>query len=286
MIRNILVCFSLAVLALSNVSFRWPLNNPALTSTFGESRADHFHDGMDFVSSDSRVFPVKGGKLLYTWNRSLFPLDNYWGGGNYKVIKHDDEIVSIYMHLQDGESLQKEYTEDDVIGYAGNTGRSYGSHIHFTILNIRNRYTINPLTVMPAIPDEKSPEILHFYIRIEDRYVRINSDSNIRLTQHYPMFVEITDSASGRERLGIYKMRVHLNGNEVLNTLYDKIEFTDNRLAVSGKSFEDLFDQKGYYKIPDIKYREGLNTFIVTAQDYSGNSSEKVFKINVTLDIN
>ena len=105
MIRNILVCFSLFVLAFSNVSFRWPLNNPVLTSTYGESRADHFHDGMDFISSDSRVFPVKEGKLLYAWNRSLFPLENYWGGGNYKIIKHDDEYVSYYMHLQYVESI-------------------------------------------------------------------------------------------------------------------------------------------------------------------------------------
>lgn len=286
MIRNILVCFSLFVLAFSNVSFRWPLNNPVLTSTYGESRADHFHDGMDFISSDSRVFPVKEGKLLYAWNRSLFPLENYWGGGNYKIIKHDDEYVSFYMHLQDGESLEKEYTENDVIGYVGNTGRSYGSHIHFSILNRKLRYSINPFKVMPGFTDNKAPEILYFYIRIEDRYVRINPDSNIRLTQHYPMLVEIIDSATGRERLGIYKMSVQFNGKEILNTEYDKIEFTGNTFTVSGRGFDELFDERGYYKIPDLKYREGLNTFVVAAQDFNGNSSERVFQINVNLDIN
>ncbi len=284
MIRNILVCFSLAVLAISNVSFRWPLNNPVLTSTYGESRADHFHDGMDFISSDRSVFPVKEGKLLYTWNRSLFPLDNYWGGGNYKVIKHDDDYVSVYMHLQDGESLKKEYTENDVIGHVGNTGRSYGSHIHFSILNSKLRYSINPFSVMPAILDTKVPEILYFYIRIDNRYVRINPDSSIRLTQHYPMLVEIRDSASGRERLGVYKMKVLFNGNEILNTEYDRIDYSENGLTASGRVFDDLFDERGYYKIPDIKYQEGLNTFIVTAHDFSGNAAEKVFKINVSLD--
>jgi len=284
MIRNILVCFSLAVLALSNVSFRWPLNNPVLTSTFGESRGDHFHDGMDFTSSDSRIFPVKDGKLLYAWNRSLFPLENYRGGGNYKVIKHDDDYVSVYMHLQDGESLQKEYTENDVIGHAGNTGRSYGSHLHFSILNWKLRYSINSFKVMPEYADIKAPEILYFYIRIGDRYVRINPDSNIRLTQHYPLLVEIRDSASGRERLGIYKMKVQFNGKEILNTEYDRIDYSENGFTVSGRVFDDLFDERGYYKIPDLKYQEGLNTFIVTARDFSGNTGERIFKINVSLD--
>ena len=119
--QRVFVSLSIIVLALSCVSFRWPLNNPVLTSTFGESRADHFHDGMDFVSSDSRVFPVERGRLVYAWNRSLFPLDNYWGGGNYKIIKHDENTVSVYMHLQDGEGLDREYTENDVIGHVGNT---------------------------------------------------------------------------------------------------------------------------------------------------------------------
>lgn len=284
MIRNIIVCFSLAVLALSNVSFRWPLNNPVITSTFGESRGDHFHDGMDFVSSDSRVFPVKEGKLLYAWNRSLFPLDNYWGGGNYKVIQHDDDYVSVYMHLQDGEPLQMDYADSDVIGLVGNTGRSYGSHIHFSILNRKLRYSINPFKVMTEYSDTKAPEILYFYIRIDDRYVRINPESSIRLTQHYPLLVEIKDSASGRERVGIYKMKVLFNGNEVLNTEYDRIDYSDNGFTVSGRVFADLFDDKGYYKIPDLKYQEGLNTFTVTAYDFSGNTAEKVFNINVSLD--
>jgi len=114
--------------------------------------------------------------------------------------------------------------------------------------------------------------------------VRINPDSNIRLTQHYPLLVEIRDSASGRERLGIYKMKVQFNGKEILNTEYDRIDYSENGFTVSGRVFDDLFDERGYYKIPDLKYQEGLNTFIVTARDFSGNTGERIFKINVSLD--
>ena len=283
--ERIFVSISIILLALSSVSFRWPLNNPVLTSTFGESRADHFHDGMDFVSSDNRVFPVKEGKLIYAWNRSLFPLENYWGGGNYKIVKHDKDIVSIYMHLQDGEKLENEYTENDVIGHVGNTGRSYGSHIHFTILNPADKESVNPFSVMPPYKDDKNPEVKFFYIKIADRYVRINENSDIRLTQHYPMLVEITDSASGNERLGISKMKVNFNGKDVMNVQYDKISLSGKEYKVSGRSFEDLYDPAGYYKISGIQYREGLNSFIITVSDYSGNVSERKFNINVNLDI-
>jgi hypothetical protein len=284
--ERFLISVSIVILALCSVSFRWPINNPVLTSTYGESRGDHFHDGMDFVSSDSKVFPVKDGKLLYAWNRSLFPLENYWGGGNYKIIKHDEDIVSVYMHLQNGEKLEQEYTENDAIGHAGNTGRSYGNHIHFTILNQRIKESINPSSVMPPYIDEKKPDIKYFYIRIDDRYVRINENSDIRLTRHYPMLVEISDSSSGRERLGIFQMKVNFNGKDVLDVKYDKIELSGEKYTVSGRIFDDIYDPAGYYKIPEIKYREGLNKFIITVSDYSGNVSEKKFDINVNLDMN
>lgn len=283
--ERIFVSLSIILLALSNVSFRWPLDNPVLTSTFGESRADHFHDGMDFVSSDNRVFPVKEGKLLYAWNRSLFPLENYWGGGNYKIVKHDKDIVSVYMHLQDGEKLENEYTDNDVIGYVGNTGRSYGNHIHFTILNPADKESINPFSVMPPYKDDKNPDVKFFYIKIADRYVRINENSDIRLTKHYPMLVEITDSASGNERLGISKMKVNFNGKDIMNVEYDKILLSGKEYTVSGRSFDDLYDPAGYYKVSGIQYREGINSFIITVSDYSGNVSERKFNINVNLDI-
>lgn len=283
--ERILVVLSVIILALSNLSFRWPLNNPVLTSTYGESRSDHFHDGMDFVSSDKRVFPVKEGKLFYAWNRSLFPLENYWGGGNYKIVKHDENTVSVYMHLEDGEKLLKEYGNDDVLGFAGNTGRSYGSHIHFSILDPVAGESINPFSLMPSYKDDRKPEIKFFYIRIDDRYIRINDNSNIRLTRHYPMLVEISDSVSSGERLGIYTMKVNFNGNDVLNVKYDKIGLSPNGYSVSGKDFDKLYDEAGYYKIPDLKYKEGINKFVVTVSDYNGNVSERKFDINVNLDI-
>lgn len=284
--KRFALCLSLFILAMWNVSFRWPINNPRLTSTFGESRGDHFHDGIDLVSADPRIFPVKDGKLLYAWNKSLFPLENYWGGGNYKIIKHDDNIVSVYMHLQDGENLEKKYTQDDTIGNMGNTGRSYGSHIHFTILNQNLRESLNPFKLMPAYIDEKKPEVKFFYLKVNDRYVRINENSNLRLTRHFPMLIEINDSASGNERLGIYRLKVNFNGKDVMDSEFDKIKLSENGFSVSKIQFNDLYDSAGYYKVPKIQYKEGLNKFIITASDYSGNITEKTFQVNVTLDMN
>ena len=284
--NKILIRFSIIVLVLSNLSFNWPVKDGIITSTFGESRSDHFHDGLDMVSLGDDVYPVKSGTLLYTWNRSLFPLENYWGGGNYKVISHSDNLISIYMHLQDVENLRQDYGESDIIGLIGNTGHSYGKHIHFSILDLEKRESINPLKVLSTYSDNKSPEIMNFFIRIENRYIRLNDKSDIRLTRHYPLLVEVKDTVKGNERLGLYNFKALLNGKEIADYTFDKIDYSTDGLLLNNKLFIDVFDEKGYYKIKDIVYKEGINNFSIIVSDFNGNKSEKDFTVNVKLDKN
>ncbi|MCL1833495.1 MAG: M23 family metallopeptidase [Leptospirales bacterium] len=285
--NKILVCFSIIVLALSNLSFSWPVNpkESIVTSTFGESRSDHFHDGIDMISPSDDVYPVGKGTLLYTWNRTLFPLENYWGGGNYKVISHDDGSLSIYMHLQDVENLKQDYGESDIIGLIGNTGHSYGKHLHFSILDPDKRESINPLKLLPAYSDNKAPEIMNFYIRIDDKYIRLNDKSDIRLTKHYPLLIEIKDTFKGNENLGLYNIKVSLNGKPAADYTFDKISCSAEGLLVNNKIFIDIFDDKGYYKIKDVVYKEGINRFSIIVSDFNGNISEKDFTLNVKLDM-
>jgi len=280
-----LILFSILILAISNLSFRWPVTDGSITSTYGESRGDHFHDGIDMVSPGESVYPVEQGTLLYTWNKSLFPLDNYWGGGNFKVIEHKNGLLSVYMHLQDAENLKQTYSESDVLGFIGNTGHSYGKHIHFSLLNPAQRESNNPIASLPAFMDSKAPEILNFYIRIDDKYIRINDNSDIRLTKHYPILVEIRDTIKGNENLGLYSIKAVFNGKEVLNYNFSKIDYSSNGLAINNKTFGDLFDEKGYYKLNGLIYSEGINNLTVSASDFSGNTTEKNFTINVNLDM-
>jgi len=283
--KSKLLLFSVLILVLSNLSFRWPVNDGIITSTFGESRGDHFHDGIDMISPGDNVYPVESGTLLYTWNKSFFPLENYWGGGNYKIIAHNSGVMSIYMHLQDIDNLQPTYTETDVVGLIGNTGHSYGKHIHFSILDPAKKESINPMKLLPAHNDPNAPEIMNFYIRIENRYIRINDNSDIRLTKHYPLLIEIKDTIKGNENLGIYKLQAVFNGKDTGTHEFGKIDYSLNGLIVNNQNFSGLFDEKGYYKLSGLVFVEGINILSVFVSDYNGNTSQKTFTINVNLDM-
>jgi hypothetical protein len=266
-------------------SFRWPVDEGTITSTFCESRWDHFHDGIDMVSVSDRVYPVEGGTLLFYWDRAIFPLENYPGGGNYKVLEHAKGLCSVYMHLDNGVPSKRKYAADEPVGTMGNTGHSNKKHIHFSLINIRSKSSINPFIVLPPYSDLRPPEIKDIAFKIGEKYVIVRDKSNIRLTRHYPLLIRITDSVSGRESLGIYRLSVVFNEKEVMKYKCDRLVFLNGQLTVEKKGFDDLYDKKGYYKIGGLTYNDGPNILKINASDYAGNLVEKEYTFNVKLDI-
>lgn len=61
--------------------------------------------------------------------------------GNYVKIKHDNGMYTLYAHLKYGSvavSLNQRVEKGQVLGYMGNTGYSFGAHLHFEVRNISN----------------------------------------------------------------------------------------------------------------------------------------------------
>ncbi|MFW5808193.1 MAG: M23 family metallopeptidase, partial [Spirochaetota bacterium] len=204
--RVIFFC-CLLILSVMCTSFRWPLSTVKLTSTFGESRGDHLHDGVDIVSYDTRVYPVADSAVLYAWNSSYFPFENFTGSGNYLILDHG-ETASIYLHLEDSLALSPNYTTNQSVGHFANTGRSYGAHIHFGLYDRISWDSINFFSVIEAPQDDTPPVVDHMAFYIDGTYTRISNNASIRLTQHYPLLLNVYDTISKGDRFGIYKMTV------------------------------------------------------------------------------
>lgn len=61
--------------------------------------------------------------------------------GNFVKIKHDNGMYTFYAHLKYGSvtvSLNQRVTKGQVLGYMGNTGYSFGAHLHFEVRNANN----------------------------------------------------------------------------------------------------------------------------------------------------
>lgn len=72
--------------------------------------------------------------------------------GNYVKIKHDNGMYTFYAHLKYGTvsvKLNQRVTKGTVLGYMGNTGYSFGAHLHFEVRN-ENNVQIDPTSYVGA----------------------------------------------------------------------------------------------------------------------------------------
>ncbi|UTC66473.1 MULTISPECIES: peptidoglycan DD-metalloendopeptidase family protein [unclassified Treponema] len=124
--------------------FIYPING-RLTSPFGYRRdpftgRKSFHTGIDIASPTGT--PIKltlDGKVSYTGYSAIY--------GNYVIVTHSGGYQSMYGHMHTIKVKRGQIlNQGAVIGTVGNTGRSTGPHVHFSIY--KNGKLINPLTVL------------------------------------------------------------------------------------------------------------------------------------------
>lgn len=80
--------------------------------------------------------------------------------GNYVKIKHDNGMYTLYAHLRYGSvtvKLNQRVTKGQVLGYMGNTGYSFGAHLHFEIRNANNA-KIDPTAYVGADLPNNEPK--------------------------------------------------------------------------------------------------------------------------------
>lgn len=81
--------------------------------------------------------------------------------GNYVKIKHDNGMYTLYAHMKYGSANVKvgqRVSRGQVIGYMGNTGYSFGAHLHFEVRNENDQY-VDPTAFIDAdLPAPKMPE--------------------------------------------------------------------------------------------------------------------------------
>jgi murein DD-endopeptidase MepM/ murein hydrolase activator NlpD len=127
----------------AEAAIQWPFKvGVGMSSGYG-MRWGRLHEGIDFVPGEGApIQAIADGVVRIATEQ----------GAAYGVTVYIDHVIdgqiitSHYSHMQYG-SLQVKAGQTvkvgDIVGHTGNTGRSYGAHLHFEI--IINGATIDPL---------------------------------------------------------------------------------------------------------------------------------------------
>ena len=155
-----------------------------LSGNFGELRSSGFHSGIDIKTLGKEGVEIKSIDDGYISRISI----SLSGFGKAIYITHPNGFTSVYAHLSKfDESIEKyirayQYqkksfvinkffkknefiiSKDDIIGFSGNTGSSFGPHLHFEIRKSLENLPINPLRFGYPIDDTIPPTIRGLFL--------------------------------------------------------------------------------------------------------------------------
>jgi hypothetical protein len=269
--QNLKLTFFLFVCTLPLFNFgqveaQWvpPLDIPIqLSGTFGEFRSNHFHAGLDIRTQGRQGLKVKSVQNGWV-NRIRVSTTGY---GKALYIQHYDGTTSVYAHLKkfapkiEAYVKERQYQKEsfkihlfpksevlkieagELVGFSGNTGGSYGPHLHFEIRNSSNQNPINPMEYPLEINDSQRPQIQNLYIyngfhpdSKKKEFLLVKKNDSVYTTAgiHHSGKISVGLRLFDRQDLsysknGIYKAKVRLNGIPQFEMKMDEISFNDSK---------------------------------------------------------
>ena len=250
--------------------FRSPVASKFIvTSNFGEIRPNHFHTGFDIFTnrrSGENIYAVADGYI----SRIKIKASGY---GNALYITHPNGYVSVYAHLSKFKKEIEDYVfkiqhekeefalnlyplpdmfkvkKGEVVAKSGNTGTSFGAHLHFEIREELSEDPINLFLLGYKVKDDISPKIFSIYAYNIDngKIIRRNSfkyykGQTIKVFGKIAFGIEAYDFLNDRRKpTGLYNVEIHVDDSLIFSYKLDKISFYENRYL---NSFIDYYLRK------------------------------------------
>lgn len=242
-----------------------------LSGSFGELRTGHFHGGLDIRSARG----IQGDSIFSIADGYISRIKVEPGGyGNSLYIRHPSGYTSVYAHLKEfspdidrfvrqNQTASQCFTQDirfnetifpvkqkEYIALMGNTGRSFGPHLHFEIRKSSTDELINPILFGIKPSDNRRPKIKNAYLYQYDRFNNICSESNLSINklndnlyklgsdsifindiEKIALSLNVFDQMNASSnKNGLYRIQTLINGQIVRDFKFDSLEFEDSNL--------------------------------------------------------
>jgi murein DD-endopeptidase MepM/ murein hydrolase activator NlpD len=290
--RKIFVPLIVVFIAVLTLCFEWPLSKIIITATFGESRGDHFHTGIDFAGEEAEIKPIAAGEVVFRFamgeSFSSVPV----GLGSYVVLEDKTGIRSLYAHIKKGTIPldKKRFELNETLGIVGDTGYSLGKHLHLTIIDHKEKTILNPLVLYKNEGKEtadKKPPVINdlFYKDNAGGLIKFSDDTLLNQEKIEVLVSGFDVQDNSANPLAPYEIVVERNEMKITDIVFNALQFKDDeyRLNSCGKSFADLFVNDTSFtdliNLGKIDLIKGKNVIRVSLIDFNGNTTAREINI-------
>lgn len=249
-----------------------------LAGTFGELRSNHFHAGLDIKSAKGTAGdPIYAAAAGFVSRIKI----SRTGYGNAIYIDHPNGHTTVYGHLRslnkkisdfikaeqfkienfeldiELDSSQLKVAQGEQVAIMGNSGKSYGPHLHFEIRHTASEVPLNPM-IFGLRPFDNSPpsisriKLFELNDRMEEQGGKIYSTKFVE-TGKYRISGDTIKAGAWRVGLGVQTVDP-MNGNHNKNGVY-KIEMLVNDQVAYKIGFDSLAFDLSRYINAHIDYR-------------------------------
>ena len=253
-----------------------------LAGSFGELRSSHFHAGLDIKPIENNR---EGEDILAAADGyiSRIKVDRS-GYGKCIYIDHPNGYTTVYAHLSKFEGALDDYVKQiqfkansyefevypeaasltivkgQVIGKLGNSGQSYGAHLHFEIRDTKTETPINPMLFGIKPTDHVAPTIETCIIHELDQNKHKISEKKIKLlktktgdyqdieveagSDHVGLALYTYDKMDGApNKNGIYQLKMFEDDILVYQFTLNKVSFDESHLIDVHTDYETKFKE-------------------------------------------
>ena len=258
-----------------------------MSGSFAELRTGHFHSGLDIKSAKG----VSGDSIFSIQNGTISRLKVESGGyGNSIYIDHPEGFTSVYAHLksyhptldsiilahqqriqQFGVDIRSfdtpiSFKKGEFIAIMGNSGRSFGPHLHFEVRETSSDRLINPILLGIKPNDTRTPSIKYIELKQLDSLQLITDIKPLPLRK-LPAGVNSKIYDLGKLFVSPHNTYIlslamfdQMNGSSNKNGIY-AIEWFKNDTLIQKISLDDLqfSDSNAIYELLDLHKKKESN---------------------------
>lgn len=265
----------------------WPVEKKTVIGTFGEDSGGRFFDGLDIGGGPQDVRAVLPGDLVFLYDEGEDYSSLPRGLGSFVVLHHEGKIETISCNLKKGSlgSPRTAYAAGDKIGVSGDTGSSDSIHLHFSLYDEETASFLNPLSLLPPVADTQPPVIRRILLSVSDILVPLENGAKVPAGQ-----AEIIAEAYDLRQdvrfhwpLGLYGIRLDVDGKEAARIVFDSLQVAGGRLAVGGTrlTLSGVYTADGLLRCGAVEMRQGNHHLILSARDFAGNETTKEISFTV-----